>query len=252
MCNRNLQISSLVAVAGLAAFLAAAAAAQQPAVKPGPQAVNIPKSQPATSVVDSPEWAATRDAYMQWLSMQQVYSPQEVQKLVNDLRLRVAGMNERERVAFMKDIQARLEVLNSQQAQQARAWLNENLSRMTPAGQQKLRSQIPDIANMSAAQLQQALAGHEMQMQARQRSSAATAQFRAQQNQMAMQMSQQRQQAFVDARQRQQAAVAGQASNRVQQNFQQSQQNAANARANAAASSAPLINPYVWVNPWVW
>ena len=35
---------------------------------------------------------------------------------------------------------------------------------MTPAGQQKLRQQVPDIANMNAAQLQQALDQKQMQI----------------------------------------------------------------------------------------
>ncbi len=207
---------------------------------------------PAPSVVDSPEWAATRQAYQEWLTVQQVYSEQEVQKMVSDLRVRVAAMSEPERVAFLNDMQARLAVLNSDQARQARAWLGENLSRMTPAGQQKLRQQIPDIANMSAAQLQQALTTKQMQMQSRQRSQATTAQFRAQQNQMAMQMNQQRQQAFADARQRQQSAVSSQATNRVQQGFQQSQQNARINTLNAEQANAPLFSPYIWANPWVY
>jgi hypothetical protein len=235
------------------AIAALAAAPQSPAVgqQPTPP-VRQPAPATAQSIVDSPEWQATRQAYLDWLSVQQVYSDEEVQKLVNELSQRVAAMNEQQRAAFLKDMQARLAVLNSDQARQARAWLGENMSRMTPAGQQKLRRQIPDVANMSAPQLEQALATHQMQMQSRQRNSAAAAQLRAQQNQLAMQMNQQRQQAFLDARQRQQSAVSSQATNRVQQGFQQSQQNAQSNIRAAEAANAPIFNPYIWTNPWVW
>jgi len=226
---------------------------QQPQQRPQPP-VARPAQPPASSqgVVDSPEWQATRQAFYNWLSVQQVYSEQEIQQKISDLRLRISAMNEQQRVAFMKDMQARLAVLNSEQAQQARAWFNENLSRMTPAGQQKLRQQVPDISNMNAAQLQQALNQKQMQFQARQRSQSATAQFRAQQNQKIMQMNQQRNQAFQDARMRQQSAVASQATNRVQQGFQQSNQNAQSNIRAAESANAPLFNPYVWANPWIW
>lgn len=215
-----------------------------------PPAAGRPAAQ--ATIVDSPQWQAARQEFQQWLSVQQVYSEQEIQTMVEDLRLRVAAMSEPERVAFLKEMQARLEVLNSDQARQARAWLNENMARMTPAGQERLRRQIPDVAHMSAGELQQALAAKQLQMQSRQRSSAAAAQLRAQQNQLAMQMNQQRQQAFQAARQRQQTAVAGQATTRVQQGFQQSQEAARTNIINAENANAPLISPYVWANPWVW
>lgn len=236
---------AIVAVAAVSTLLLGRADGQPPKAPPAP-----PVS--SQSVVDSPEWMATRQAFQQWLSVQQIYSDAEMQKMVNDLRLRVANMSESERVAFMKDMQSRLAVLNSEQAQQARAWMGETMSRLTPAGQQKLRQQIPDVSNMSAAELQQALAANQKRIQARQRNSATSAQIRSQQNQLAMQMNQQRQQAFNDARVRQQNAVSNQATNRRQQAFQQSQQNARENTMIAPSYNAPLFNPYVWANPWVW
>jgi hypothetical protein len=247
-----MRAKSLFCVILVVAALAAGSRATVFGQPPQPPQPPTGRPAPAQSVVDSSEWEATRQAFQQWLTVQQKYSDQEIQKMISDLRLRVAAMNEKERAAFLKDVQARLAVLNSEQARQARAWMSENMARMTPAGQQKLRRQIPDVANMSAAQLQQALTTKQMQMQGRQRSQAATAQFRAQQNQMAMQMNQQRQQAFAAARQRQQSAVTSQATNRVQQGFQQSQQFARQNIQNAPVSNAPLVNPYVWTNPWVW
>jgi hypothetical protein len=239
----------ILALGAIVAWPHGLAFGQQPQPRVAP-----PAQPPASSqgVVDSPEWQATRQAFYSWLSVQQIYSEQEIQQKISDLRLRISAMNEQQRVAFMTDMQARLEVLNSQQAQQARAWVNENMSRMTPKGQAKLRQQIPDISNMNAAQLQQALNQKQMQFQARQRGQAASTQFRAQQNQQIMQMNQQRNQSFNDARMRQQSAVAGQATNRVQQGFQQSQQNAQSNIRAAEAANAPLFNPYVWANPWVW
>jgi hypothetical protein len=236
----------ILAVSGVAAFLASTiVSAQQPA-PPARQPA------PAQAVADSPEWQATRQAFQEWLTVQQIYTDEEIQKLVNDLRLRVAGMNEQERAAFLKDMQARLAVLNSDQARQARAWLGETTSRLTPAGQQKLRRQLPDVSKMSASELQQSLASQQLRMQARQRDREATARLRTQQNQLAMQMNQQRQQAFQDARQRQQSAVSSQATNRVQQGFQQSQQMARDRSFYAPGAFDPLYNPYIWTNPWVW
>ena len=58
-----------------------------------------------------------------------------------------------------------------------------------------------------------------------------------------MQMNQQRNQAFQDARMRQQSAVSSQATNRVQQGFQQSNQNAQSNIRTAEAANAPLFNP---------
>ena len=77
-----------------------------------------PAQPPASSqgVVDSPEWQATRQAFHNWLSVQQVYSEQEIQKMSAICGCASAAMNEQQRVAFMKDMQARLAVLNSEQA----------------------------------------------------------------------------------------------------------------------------------------
>jgi hypothetical protein len=186
------------------------------------------------------------------MSVQQIYTDEEIKEKLNSLRLRVAGMSEQERLAFLRDAQARLAILNGEEARQARAWVGETMSRLTPAGQQRFGKQLPDVANMTASELEQSLATQQLKVQQRQRNQAAAAQLRAQQLQMARQMNQQRQSAFQDARQRQQAAVSGQATNRVQEGFQQSQQNARNHSFYAPGGFDPLINPYVWTNPWVW
>jgi len=242
---RGLRGRAIVAFAALTAWPFGIACAQQP--KP-------PASRPAPAkgVADSQEWQDARRAFQEWLTVQQIYTEQEIQKIVNDLQLRVARMTEQERAAFLVDMQARLAVLNSDQARQARAWMGETMSRLTPAGQQKFRQQLPDVAKMSASELQQSLAAKQLQMQARQRDQAAAARLRTQQNQIVMQMNQQRQTAFQDARQRQQSAVSSQATNRVQQGFQQSQQNARDHSFYAPGANDPLFNPYMWANPWVW
>jgi hypothetical protein len=208
---------------------------------------------PATNqgVADSREWQDARRELHEWLSVQKLYSEQEIEQMLNDLRLRVAGMNEKERAEFLREMQGRLAVLNSDQAQQARAWVGETMSRLTPAARQQFKAQLPDVANMTESQMRQYLSKMQMRQAARQRDRAATAELRSQQNQMIVQMNQERQTAFEDARRRQQSAVATQATNRVQQGFQQSLENATRDRNFYAPGAWDYhSNPYRWLSPW--
>jgi hypothetical protein len=160
-------------------------------------------------------------------------------------------MNENQRAAFLREMQGRLAVLNSDDAQQARAWVGETMSRLTPAARQQFQAQLPDVANMTESEMRQYLSKMQLRQAARQRDRAVTADLRSKQNQMVMQMNRERQTAFEDARRRQQSAVATQATNRVQEGFQQSLQNATLDR-NFYAPGAwdSRSNPYLWLNPW--
>ncbi len=81
----------------------------------------------------------------EWLSIQQVYTPSQLRKVKAGLNAKVARMDPQELVAFMVDMDAKLKILMSKEAEQCRLWIEQRLANqvnLTPAQLKKMR---PDV-----------------------------------------------------------------------------------------------------------
>jgi len=91
----------------------------------------------------------------EWLSAQQIYTPQEVNRIKADFNRRVAGMSSFELDYLLDDLDAKFKVLESPEARDAKAWLGQYLSAMSDRRRAEALRGVPDVVTMSAAQLQQ-------------------------------------------------------------------------------------------------
>jgi hypothetical protein len=119
-----------------------------------------------------------------WLSVQQVYTAEQLARVRAELSAKVAAMSPRELEGFLKDMEERLEVLTSPEAEDARQWLAQFLAVARNPEAQLGRSR-PDVLNMTASQIRQELQWLEQHRAARQQSHVAFSQGRALQQQTA-------------------------------------------------------------------
>ncbi|NCX99953.1 MAG: hypothetical protein EBX35_15615, partial [Planctomycetia bacterium] len=90
----------------------------------------------------------------EWLSAQQIYSPQEVSRIKADFNRRVAGMSSYELEYLLDDLDAKFKVLETPEARDAKAWLGQYLSAMSDQRRAEALRDVPDVVTMTSAQLQ--------------------------------------------------------------------------------------------------
>jgi len=94
---------------------------------------------------------------MEWLSVQKVYTPSQLRKVKAELNAKVARMSPQELVDFMNDMEAKLKIMMSPEAEQARLWVEQKLARQVNLTPQQLKQMRPDVLNMTSAQLEERL-----------------------------------------------------------------------------------------------
>lgn len=192
----------------LAAALLGASAGR--AAEPVAAAANDDLARKA-ELMNGDRWQRAVFEFGQWLATQTIYTPQEVNRIKVDFNDRVMGMSSFELEYLLDDLDAKLGILATPQAQDAKAWLGEYLAAMSDQRRAAELRQVPNRATMTAAELQR-----EVERIDRQRAGL-----------------QQRQQSFDQRRD----VLA----DKAQANRQQS---AAAAAAAQARSRAPAYSPY--------
>ncbi len=107
--------------------------------------------------MESAEWQQTRLAFQQWLSVQQSYDPQQVKELRTEIENKIASMSAAELQEFLDTTKDKLAVLMSDEAQQARSWVANYLSVLATHKAEEEKKKLPDVINMTSAQLEQYL-----------------------------------------------------------------------------------------------
>ena len=142
-------------------------AAAAPKSAPG-SAKSAPKTAAAKQPVDtvaqqvvlqSPEWQRMIARFNDWLSDQSLYDPDQVKQIKQRLDAAIQKMSAEQLRAFLADMVAKLEVLISDRAKDAEAYLTETLSVASPAYARRLRQQLPDVLTMTPGQIDQKLTG---------------------------------------------------------------------------------------------
>lgn len=156
-------------VVGLFAWLPMAAALAKPA--PGateaPAAGERPAATAAASVEDdaarkadliaSERWRRAMFEFDQWLARQPVYTPAQVRKIKSDLAARIESMSSFELDYLLDTLEAKLVVLESPAAEEARSWLGRYLSVMADRKREEVLGEVPNILDMSSSELEAAV-----------------------------------------------------------------------------------------------
>jgi hypothetical protein len=144
---------------GLAAFPPQTTAQEQPAAKdkdgappPTDAAGDLARK---AEIMNSNRWRRAIFELGEWLSAQQIYSPQEVRSIKADFNRRVAAMSSYELEYLLDSISAKLQLLDTPEARDVKAWLGEYLSAMSDARRAEALRGVPDLLDMNATQLWQ-------------------------------------------------------------------------------------------------
>lgn len=106
-------------------------------------------------MMHSERWHRSIFEFGRWLTTQTIYTPEEVNQIKYDFNARVAGMTSYELEYLLDDLDEKLAILASPEAQDAKAWMGEYLAAMSDRNRAEQLRKVPDRATMTAAQLQQ-------------------------------------------------------------------------------------------------
>lgn len=106
-------------------------------------------------LLQSPRWRRAIFELGEWLSVQKIYPPREVQRIKADFNAKVMQMSPQELEYLLDDLEAKFKVIDAPENQEARAWLGQYLSAMSDRKRADVLKDVPNVVDMSAAQLSQ-------------------------------------------------------------------------------------------------
>lgn len=151
-------------------------------------------------ILQSERWRNAQHGLEQWLSVQQLYTPQEVAVLRAQFKSRIDRMSPAELQQQLTRMEEKLAVLSSPDAEDARRWLAQFLAVQAKYSPEQLRQMRPDVANMTAAQIREELQRFQARRGQASLTQSAAAQGRALQVQSARNVQDARRQAMDAAR----------------------------------------------------
>ena len=107
-------------------------------------------------ILASSRWKRAEEAMEDWLSLQ-LYTPAEIDQLEERCNAYVQKMDVDELRKYLRDAEARLDVLMSPEVQKARDWVGSYMAVLAAPHRKRLQEQLPDLANMSAPEIQAAV-----------------------------------------------------------------------------------------------
>ena len=106
-------------------------------------------------IMSGPRWRRAIFELGEWLSSQEIYSPQQVNRIKADFNRRVSGLSSYELEYLLDDLDAKFKVLETPEARDAKAWLGQYLSAMSDQRRAEALRDVPDVVTMTSSQLQQ-------------------------------------------------------------------------------------------------
>jgi len=145
-----------------AATLLAAALAAGPADGGEPADPRQPPAAAAAAdrkaeLLASDRWRRAMFEFNAWLDTQPVYPPEQVRRIRRELADRVTRMSSFELEYLLETMDAKLKVLESPAARDARGWLGRYLAVMSDAKRAEVLRDVPGILDMTAAELEAAV-----------------------------------------------------------------------------------------------
>ncbi|MFM9023790.1 MAG: hypothetical protein ACKON7_00350 [Planctomycetaceae bacterium] len=106
-------------------------------------------------IMFSPRWQQAIAEFGGWLGTQTVYPPAEVRRIKNQFNDRVAAMSSYDLEYLLDSLSAKLDLLGTPEAQDAKTWLGEYLFAMSDARRAAELRKLPNLLDLNAAQLWQ-------------------------------------------------------------------------------------------------
>lgn len=106
-----------------------------------------------TELLQSPRWRRAIFELGEWLSSQEIYSPHEVQRIKAGFNDKVMRMSSRELEYLLDDLEAKLKVMDTPEARDARAWVGQYLSAMSDRQRASVLRDVPNVVDMTSGQL---------------------------------------------------------------------------------------------------
>lgn len=106
-------------------------------------------------ILQSSRWRRAIFELGEWLSVQKIYPPREVQRIKADFNTKVMKMSPQELEYLLDDLEAKFKIIEAPEAQEARAWMGQYLSAMTDRKRADVLKDVPNVIDMTAAQLSQ-------------------------------------------------------------------------------------------------
>ena len=94
----------------------------------------------------------------EWLGAQRAYDAKQVAKIKADFSARVAKMPADEMQFVLDDLNEKFKILDTKDAEDARAWLAHYLSILSDKKRTEVLNRIPNVVSMTAPQLRQLIA----------------------------------------------------------------------------------------------
>ena len=141
-----------------------APATKAPATKTAPAAPAATSKEAAADaaakaqIIGSARWRRAMFELNEWFASQKLYTPEQVTKMKANFSAKVEKMSASELQFVLMDMEQKFQILDSKEAQEARAWLGSYMSVLTAKGRAEVLKRIPNFATMNAMELQQAIA----------------------------------------------------------------------------------------------
>lgn len=106
-------------------------------------------------IMHGERWGRAIAEFGNWLNTQTVYPPTEVRRIKSQFNDRVAAMSSYELEYLLDSLAAKLELLDTPEARDAKTWLGEYLFAMSDARRAAELRKVPNLLDLNAAQLWQ-------------------------------------------------------------------------------------------------
>jgi hypothetical protein len=137
----------------LAGQPAASRADRPPALEPAAPLAEAEDRDRKARLLGSDRWRRAMFELDEWLETQPVYTPAQVRRIKADLAQRVAGMSSYEIDYLLDSLDAKLRILDSPRARDAREWLGRYLAVMADWKRAELLKDVPNVVDMTAGEL---------------------------------------------------------------------------------------------------
>jgi LmbE family N-acetylglucosaminyl deacetylase len=108
-------------------------------------------------LLGSDAWRRTLFEFEAWLEEQPAYTPSQARAIRSDLDRRVAAMSSYELEYLIDSLEAKLRILDSPAAREAREWLSRYLTVMADRKREEVLAEVPNVLDMTTAELTAAL-----------------------------------------------------------------------------------------------